>query len=148
MSLTATVWTILIVLYILGIYHPHPRPSSPWDWVYLILLGICWIWETRFSNRTGLPPEFLLIKPTPAAIKRRTVEIEREIDQIEEFVGIGIGSDNYAGPAASILERMVEWEDFVEPGFEREKARIEPTAIELDSMAKRAFAGARNAKMT
>jgi len=47
-------------------------------------------------------------------------EAELEIEQIEELVGLDDGS---CGAAASILEGLVDWEDYVDPGFEKEKKR-------------------------
>jgi hypothetical protein len=41
------------------------------------------IWEARFSKRTGLAPEDLWRNPTPADIRRRTVNVEDRISQIE-----------------------------------------------------------------
>lgn len=47
-------------------------------------------------------------------------EAELEIEQIEERVGIG--NDEH-GSAASIWEGLIDWEDFVDPGYEKEKKR-------------------------
>ncbi|HEY3855713.1 MAG TPA: hypothetical protein VGO67_15095 [Verrucomicrobiae bacterium] len=87
------------------------------------LLIVGWVvqkmWEIRFSERTGLPPKCLWRNPKPADIRRRTVELEQKIEQIEKLVGF----DNDPAAAASTFEGLVDWEDFVDPGFEREKSR-------------------------
>jgi hypothetical protein len=104
--------------------------------VILTLVIVGWIlrkiWEIRFSRRTGLPPTYFWRNPTPEEIKRMENEADAEIERIEERVGMG----NETGAAASILEGSVDWEDFVDPGFEREKRRWFALHEQLSSLAR------------
>ena len=90
------------------------------------------IWETRYGERTGLAPENLWKSPTPADIKRRTYELEQKIDQIEKLVGL----DKDPIASVSIFEGLVDWEDFVEPGFEREKEQWFKLNKQLSSLTR------------
>jgi len=90
--------------------------------LFLCLVILGWltkkIWEARFHRRTGLPPEHLWKNPTPADIRRQIVELEDKISRIERLVRL---QDDPAA-SASIWEGLIDWEDVVDPGFEREKA--------------------------
>jgi hypothetical protein len=66
-------------------------------------------------------------------LKAREEELDQEITEIEKEVGI----EGDLTASANILEGLVEWEDFVPEGFERQKKRWFKLNKELEQVSGR-----------